>query len=248
MGLRTVFKTAGHWFKGLIVKVDSEIQFDQTSNPEIDSTGGDFIWKTRDASANSWKLNDPVTAEDIIIVDTASKSVSINSNYSTQGISNVVISATPPSDTTKLWFNTLDDLVYFYNGTYWLSSKVYSTTFNEPGSTPNNAWFRIGNTVTSLNGIGEYLEFDAYLEKLTYKRNPGTSKIGNYWLYSNSVTGTETASVVATFSVPVDSGGQSVIDPSTPVIINAGSYISLRWNGLQTNNNICVLKYRKKHT
>jgi len=36
MGLRTILKTAGHWLKGSIVKVDSEIQFDTTTNPEID--------------------------------------------------------------------------------------------------------------------------------------------------------------------------------------------------------------------
>ena len=164
------------------------------------------------------------------------------------GVASINVSTTPPADTSKLWFNEVDSLIYFHNGTYWLSSNVYSTTFNEPGNTPNNTWFRVGNTVSNFNGIGQHLEFDSYLVKLTYNRNPNTAKLGNYWLYSNSVTGTETASVVATFSVPVDSGGQSVIDPSTPVIINAGSYISLRWNGLQTNNNICVLKYRKKHT
>ena len=81
MGLRTVFKTAGHWFKGLIVKVDSEIQFDTTTNPEIDSTGGNFVWKTRTTSANSWKLNDPGTTEDIIITDTLAKTFKLHSNY-----------------------------------------------------------------------------------------------------------------------------------------------------------------------
>jgi len=162
------------------------------------------------------------------------------------GVASINISTTPPADTSKLWFNEVDSLIYFYNGTYWLSSNVYSTTFNEPGNTPNNTWFRVGNTVSNFNGIGQYLEFDSYLVKLTYNRNPNTAKLGNYWLYSNSLTGTQFASVVATFTVPADAGGESFL--STPVIINAGSYISLRWNGLQTNNNICVLKYRKKYT
>ena len=43
MALRQVIKTAGHWLKGLVFKVDREIQFDQTTNPEIDSSGGSFI-------------------------------------------------------------------------------------------------------------------------------------------------------------------------------------------------------------
>ena len=85
MGLRTVFKTAGHWFKGLIVKVDSEIQSDTITNPEIDSTGGNFIWKTKTTSANSWKLNDPGTTEDIIITDTLAKTFTLHSNYTASG-------------------------------------------------------------------------------------------------------------------------------------------------------------------
>ena len=37
MGLRIVIKTAGHWFKGLIFKVDTEIQFGTTTNPFLAS-------------------------------------------------------------------------------------------------------------------------------------------------------------------------------------------------------------------
>jgi len=85
MGLRTIFKTAGHWLKGAIVKVDSEIQFDVTTNPEIDSTGGDFVWQTKTTSANSWKLHDPGASEDIITTDTSAKTLTLHSNYTTSG-------------------------------------------------------------------------------------------------------------------------------------------------------------------
>ncbi len=85
MGLRTILKTAGHWLKGSIVKVDSEIQFDVTSNPEIDSTGGDFVWKTRTTSTSSWKLSDVTTAEDILQVDTLAKTITLHPNYITSG-------------------------------------------------------------------------------------------------------------------------------------------------------------------
>lgn len=83
MGLRTIFKTAGHWLKGAIVKVDSEIQFDTITNPEIDSTGGDFVWKTITPSANSWKLNDG--AVDILKVDTNAKTLTLDPSYTTNG-------------------------------------------------------------------------------------------------------------------------------------------------------------------
>lgn len=87
MGLRTILKTAGHWLKGSIVKVDSEIQFDTTTNPEIDSTGGDFVWNAKTASADSWKLRDPGTLEDIIAVDTQTlvKTLTLHPNYTANG-------------------------------------------------------------------------------------------------------------------------------------------------------------------
>lgn len=91
MGLRTVLKTAGHWLKGLILKVDREIQFDQTINPEIDSTGGSFIWKTQTNNATSWKLRDDTTSEDILLISTSSadKKITVNPNYSTEGFGDI---------------------------------------------------------------------------------------------------------------------------------------------------------------
>jgi hypothetical protein len=87
MGLRTVLKTAGHWLKGSIVKVDSEIQFDSTTNPEIDSTGGGFVWKTLNNVLSSWKLRDDTVGEDIIALNTrtAVKTLTLHPNYSAIG-------------------------------------------------------------------------------------------------------------------------------------------------------------------
>jgi len=85
MGLRTILKTAGHWLKGSIVKVDSEIQFDTTTNPEIDSTGGNFVWNTQTSNANSWKLRDPGTLEEILITDTSAKTFTLHTNYTANG-------------------------------------------------------------------------------------------------------------------------------------------------------------------
>ena len=90
MGLRTILKTAGHWLKGSIVKVDSEIQFDTVTNPEIDSTGGDFVWNTKTTSASSWKLHDPGTSEDILTTDTSAKTLTLHSNYAALGFGTYV--------------------------------------------------------------------------------------------------------------------------------------------------------------
>ena len=85
MGLRTILKTAGHWLKGAIVKVDSEIQFDTTTNPEIDSTGGDFVWNAKTASASSWKLRDAGTLEDVVTTNTSAKTFTLHPNYTANG-------------------------------------------------------------------------------------------------------------------------------------------------------------------
>jgi len=95
MGLRTVIKTAGHWLKGLVFKVDREIQFDVTTNPEIDSTGGVFLWKTITNAFNSWRLRDDTAGEDIIAVNTQTgvKTLTLHPNYSAIGFGNYGIFA-----------------------------------------------------------------------------------------------------------------------------------------------------------
>jgi hypothetical protein len=88
MGLRTVIKTAGHWLKGLVFKVDREIQFDQTTNPEVDSSGGSFIWKTQTSNPTSWILKDGTTSENILLVNSSAKTITLNSNYAPIGFGN----------------------------------------------------------------------------------------------------------------------------------------------------------------
>jgi hypothetical protein len=81
MALRKITKTAGHWLAGLIFKVDQEIQFDTTANPEMDTTGGAFIWKTITSNIASWKLRDNTKGQDIIAVDTSADEIDIPSPY-----------------------------------------------------------------------------------------------------------------------------------------------------------------------
>jgi hypothetical protein len=86
MALRKITKAAGHWLAGTILKVDSEIQFDTTSNPELDTTGGSFIWKLITATASAWKLRDDTKAQDIITIDSSADTITANStDYSFVG-------------------------------------------------------------------------------------------------------------------------------------------------------------------
>ena len=161
------------------------------------------------------------------------------------GDSLIVKSSSPPSDNSKLWFNTVDDIIYFYDGSDWLSEDIYETMFNDQGSTPNNTFLRTGNTVGNENGIGYNLTFNCRVLGIGFNRNPNTAQTGQYWLYSNRDTGTNFAGVIASFVV--DTSPRGFVSPNVPTDINEGNYIAFRWNGLQTNNNVLVLRYRKKH-
>ncbi len=158
----------------------------------------------------------------------------------------LIKSETPPTDTSKLWFNTLDKIVYFYQGSDWLSEQLFSTVFNDQGTTPNNTFFRVGNTVCNDLGVGYNLPFDIKVDKLSFSRAPNTSQPGNFWVYSNENTGTNNAAIEGIFSV----GGspRGFISPNSGINLSAGKYVSIRWNGNQTNNNIATLHYRKKYS
>ena len=227
-----------------------------TGNREVDADGNELIFTNFNrfevSSGLEYFIETQIFEIDIPSADLAGKVLSLV-NATTKEVeftdasllNNVLISATPPANTQKLWFNTNDKTVYFYDGSDWLSEQLYEVTFNDQGTTPNNTFLRIGNTVTNDLGIGFYLEDDCRVFELTYCRNPNTAASGNFWLYSNSLTGTDFANVIAVFNV--STAGRGVSSLRNLVDINSGSYISMRWNGTQTNNNIVSLKYRKKY-
>ena len=128
MALRTVIKTAGHWLKGLVFKVDREIQFDVTTNPEIDSTGGSFIWKAQTSNPTSWKLRDDTTGEDILLLNTSAKSITLIAAYKAIGFAG-------PNSTTETTTATLavnSDTVGFAV----ITALAAGLTINAPSGTP----------------------------------------------------------------------------------------------------------------
>ena len=84
----------------------------------------------------------------------------------------LVSGATPPADTAKKWFNTGDNLIYYYDGSDWLSEQLFSVEFNDQGTTPNNTFFRIGNTATTDNGVGYNIPFPVSYTHLTLPTTP----------------------------------------------------------------------------
>ena len=128
MGLRTIFKAAGHWLKGSIFKVDSEIQFDATTNPEIDSTGGDFIWKTKTSVTNSWKLIDVTISEDILQVDTLAKTITLHPNYTSVNFNHLT------TLTTSISYTAVN------NDVVLATAGAGGITISLPDATGNDNW------------------------------------------------------------------------------------------------------------
>ena len=160
---------------------------------------------------------------------------------------------TPPGSPSvnDLWFNTNDGLLYFYSGATngWLTSQLSEVTFNEQGTTPNLTWMRKGNTVTGETGVGFHFEDKVLIEGISFSRLPTTTASGNYWLYSNSPSlPSDTATVVGTYTVNTDARGYIPSSNPANLKLEPGCYISMRWNGNQTNNNIVSVKYRKVYT
>lgn len=185
----------------------------------------------------------PYVRRDIGFVYTTEEIALMSDLGGSGGESDFVKSSTPPSDTSKVWFNTNDKISYFYDTDAWVSEQLFSVDFNDQGSTPNNTFLRVGNTTCNNVGVGYNMPFEARVKGLSYSRNPSTAKMGNFWMYSDAIT--SPSSVVLTFTV--DSSGRGFIESPVKTDIPATRYIAFRWNGNQTNNNILTLQYRKKH-
>ena len=87
MAQRKVNKTEGHYLAGDKVTFDDELNFVTTANPEIDSQGGGFLWRTITNVINSWRLRDDIAGDDILAVDTrtAVKTVTLHPSYTAIG-------------------------------------------------------------------------------------------------------------------------------------------------------------------
>ena len=158
------------------------------------------------------------------------------------GESKIEIGVEPPTDNSKLWFNTNDQLLYFFDSD-WLSSQIYETIFNDQGSTPNNTFLRVGNTVTNSNGVGYNVSFESRVLGLSFTRNLGTVQPGQFSIFSNRDTGSNNANIICNFIV--DNSARGFVEPDQQTDININNYIAMRWSGSQTNNNIVTLQYRK---
>lgn len=151
----------------------------------------------------------------------------------------IIIDSTPPSNDSKLWLNDLDNLMYFYNGQFWITSQIFQIEFSEPGGTNNNTFFRYGAMTTNISR-GAPCQDNALFVSAGFRR--GNSSNGRVAIYANN----NSAIAFELFSFDV-SGQQSgkITNPLGSPEVLAGSFLAPRWVGVQTNNFSLILNYRK---
>ena len=111
MGLKKFFNTAGFWVKGLIFKVDQEIQFDITDNPEMDTTGGGFTWKVISNALSAFKWRDVAKGQDIAVMDTVNDQVVLLAPYKAIGFRNERLASVATTDATPTEIDKITDLL-----------------------------------------------------------------------------------------------------------------------------------------
>ena len=151
----------------------------------------------------------------------------------------IISGNTPPADISKLWLNDNDNLIYFYNGEFWITSQIFQLEFNEPGTTNNNAFFRYGSLVTSVVR-GVICQDNALFISAGFRR--GNTSNGRVAIYSDS-NGAPAVELFA-FDISGQSSGVATVSSGTPEIL-IGSSLSPRWVGSNTNNFSLILNYRK---
>jgi len=152
--------------------------------PRVNSTNNQIL-EIHDTSQNGYLLYSINLNEDLVDVDgntSFADALSLKSALEPLffltnsggggGSSNLIIQSTPPSDDSKIWFNTNDSAIYFYDGTDWVSEQIYEVIFNDQGTTPNNTWLRTGNTTGNDLGNGYNVPFTAKILSLSFNRNP----------------------------------------------------------------------------
>lgn len=165
------------------------------------------------------------------------------SNSNDDGTKNEIINGSqPPTNEESLWLNTTDNLLYFNNGEYWITSQIFQLDFNDPGTTNNNTWLRFGSLVTNINR-GTIVQHNALFISASFNRN-NTSN-GSIVIYSNSGnTNPNEAQEVFSFDISGLKSGTVSSTTGSPEIL-ANSFLAPRWEGNTTNNVTLILNYRK---
>jgi len=151
----------------------------------------------------------------------------------------IISGNTPPADISNLWLNSLDNLIYFYNGEFWITSQIFQIEFNEPNRTNNNTFFRYGAMTTNATR-GAICQDNALFISAGFRRDNTSS--GRIAIYANNLA--PLATEAFSFDISGEQSGNSLVTSGTPEVFS-GSFLSPRWVGATTSNFSLIINYRK---
>ena len=145
---------------------------------------------------------------------------------------------TPPVDTNLLWFDTLQNELYYYDSAQskWLSDQVYSIVFNDNANTGNGVFLRVGQTQTTTGeGYPIVERLNAFAFKYTNIRQLSDQ---SYLFYRD-------ATAVITQDVTMSRTG---LQTFTALTIQPAATLACQHLGTTNQDTVIELLYRKEYT
>ena len=154
----------------------------------------------------------------------------------------------PTSSSINLWHNLAEDELYARNpeGTFWVSSAMYSIDFEEPGNLTNNEFMRYGNIRSNIPNVGPRILHDAIFYTLEMSKTNFTT--GSFVIFIlDPVASLAYAPIVTVNNSDPYFKGEILIS-NNKLFLNAGSKFAVQWQNTaigQNSNTQVKLNYRK---
>lgn len=140
------------------------------------------------------------------------------------GESNLVRSATPPSDTTKSWHNTTTGELYTYDTDGWYSGVKQITDMNRAGNTANHGYLKINNVTMALGRGWKHVNTNnLYVLERVYWSSAGTAGTAGTGEWAFSKNAAPWFSVVVNNTVE----GNTALTPTQSIAANEA--LTIQW-------------------
>lgn len=152
----------------------------------------------------------------------------------------VVFSAIPPADVSKLWFNSNNDELYYFDVDLWVTVELFKLTYNRQAGVSNNEFLNIGNSQGNLTDRGYPLIDNIRIYYADWAQ--ATQLAGQFFLYlAQNGLG---AVAVDGFVTTLNDFGR--VSPTGGILdVPANRRMTIRWSGALNRHVNITLNYRK---
>lgn len=152
-------------------------------------------------------------------------------------------SASAPVNTSVNWLNTNDNLIYFFDGSDWVSYEIFDFFFYENNNAPAGTFLFAEGNIRTDTTRGRIIPFDCKLLNYTYQQD--NTNTGTVVLTGGAYGGP--LAVVGNCAVGANNAGQGVV--AGAVNLSALNTLSAQWvSGGNTNDMMLHIEYRKVAT